>query len=117
MEYTLQKQGWKKQNELKEFLFNHYFENGDNISLKKVLIKLGKEFGLENVEEFMNTSELSADVIKKDKYAKDELDIQYLFFYFILFSGVPFYILNDKIILEGAQPKLAFIQAFNEAMK
>lgn len=116
MEYALEKQGWKKQNELKEFLFNHYFENGDNISLKEVLIKLGKEFGLENVEEFMNSSELSADVIKKDKYAKDELDIQYLLYIFI-FSGVPFYILNDKIILEGAQPKLAFIQAFNEAMK
>lgn len=79
MEYALEKKGWQKQNELKELLFVHYFEKGDNISLKEVLIKIGKEFGLENVEEFINSSELSADVIKKDKYAKDELDIQYIY--------------------------------------
>lgn len=60
MEYVLEKYDWKKQNNMKEAIFEHYFEKGDNISLKSVLIDIGKEEGIDGVEEFMNGSELSS---------------------------------------------------------
>lgn len=44
--------------------------------------------------------------MKQDRYAKEELDIH----------GVPFYIINNKYVLEGAESSNTFLSAFLKAI-
>jgi len=93
------------QTELKKTLFEAYFVEGKNISDTETLLKIVKEVGL-SVEE-------AKSILDEKKY-KDEVrnDISLAQRYGI--QGVPFFILNNKYALSGAQPVEAFVQAFDK---
>jgi predicted DsbA family dithiol-disulfide isomerase len=94
-----------KQQEMKEALMNAYFEQGIDLTQNENLVNIAMELGLDGnaVEAFLNTDELAAEVKLEEKlnYQRG-------------ISGVPFYIINNKYGVSGAQPKEAFLQVFTE---
>ena len=95
-----------KGDQIEERLFKAYFTEGKNTADHATLIQLGKEIGLD------------ADVIKKildgNEYAdKVELDIYEAMQ--IGVRGVPYFVLNDKYAVSGAQASETFLGALNKA--
>jgi len=97
------KQG--KQPEMKEALMSAYFEKGVDLTETKNLIALATQLGMNanDVETFLESEELTAEV-KLEEQLNHKRGI----------SGVPFYIINNKYGVSGAQPTEAFLQVFNE---
>lgn len=93
------------QTKLKEALFEAYFVNGENISDKQTLLKIAGEVGMD--------VEKSEDVLGQKKYAsevKDDINLAQKH----EIQGVPFFIINNKYALSGAQPVTAFVQTFDK---
>lgn len=91
-------------NEAEERLFSAFFTEGKNIADTETLVRLGKDFGLEE-------SELKAS-LEDEKY-KYEItqDIQEA--QNIGVSGVPFFVFDRKYAVSGAQPAEVFLQNLN----
>jgi len=94
-----------KQSEMKEALMNAYFEKGVDLSENQNLVPIAAALGLDgsDVETFLKGNELTIEV-KLEEHRNQQRGI----------SGVPFYIINDKYGVSGAQPTEGFIQAFME---
>ena len=84
---------------------NAYFEKGIDLSENENLVHIATSLGLDGseVESFLKSNELTIEV-KLEEQRNHQRGI----------SGVPFYIINDKYGVSGAQPMEGFIQAFNE---
>lgn len=93
------------QTKLKEELFEAYFVNGENISDKSILLKIADKAGLdvEKAKETLNEKKYATEV-RDDINLAQRYEIQ----------GVPFFIINNKYALSGAQPVDAFVQAFDK---
>lgn len=93
------------QNIVKELLLKGYFTDGKNIDDEDFLFEMGKDAGL-NEEDIRNA--LQSDSIKQEIHEDIEsarkLGIQ----------GVPFFILNEKYSLSGAQPVEVFVEALEK---
>ena len=89
-----------------ERLFKAYFTDGKNMSDHATLIDLGSEIGLDKNEvasmlqgnDFAN--EVHEDIAQAQRYG---------------INGVPFFVLDNKYGISGAQPKEVFQQAFQQA--
>ncbi|ORX86496.1 thioredoxin-like protein [Anaeromyces robustus] len=93
----------KKGDEAVNALFEAVYENGENVSDPKVVARIGKElFGLEESE--WNNDERKKIVRQKDTMAKREMGI----------SGVPYFVINNKYVLHGAQSQHVFFNAFKK---
>ncbi len=94
-----------KQNEAKEAFMKAYFEDGVDLSKTENLLNVASQVGLDRakVEKVLNSEEGLAEVITAEK-----LSVQRGV------SGVPFYILDGKYGISGAQSSDTFIQAFKE---
>ncbi len=98
-----------KGNEAKQRLFKAYFEEGANLGKDGVLIALGKDLNLAEAE---LKNALSSDAyrlkVQGDVNTARQLGV----------SGVPFFVLDGKYSISGAQPtatmKQALAQAFAE---
>ncbi|HTH55235.1 MAG TPA: DsbA family oxidoreductase [Cyclobacteriaceae bacterium] len=94
-----------KQAELKEALMSAYFEKGIDLTKTQNLISIASEHGLdpEVTEQFLNSDSLAAEV-----RLEEQLNYQRGI------SGVPFYIINNKYGVSGAQPAEVFVNALTE---
>lgn len=94
-----------KQAELKEALMSAYFEKGIDLTKTQNLIEIAVAHGLDVNEttQFLNGDELAAEV-KLEEQLNYQRGI----------SGVPFYIINDKYGVSGAQPTEVFVSALTE---
>jgi predicted DsbA family dithiol-disulfide isomerase len=94
-----------KQKEMKEALMSAYFEKGIDLTQKRNLVSLATQQGIRaaDVEAFLNSNDLA-----------NEVKLEEQFNYKRGISGVPFYIVNNKYGVSGAQPTETFIQAFTE---
>jgi predicted DsbA family dithiol-disulfide isomerase len=94
-----------KQPEMKEALMSAYFEKGIDLTQSKNLITIATQLGMsaKEVEAFLKTDELAAEV-KLEEQINHKRGI----------TGVPFYIINNKYGVSGAQPTEAFVQALTE---
>jgi predicted DsbA family dithiol-disulfide isomerase len=94
-----------KQLALVEALFKAYFTDGIDLSKKENLIKVAVLAGLDEkkTEQFLNSDTGTVEV------AMAEQELQRLGI-----TGVPFYIIEDKYGVSGAQPTEAFIKAFED---
>jgi predicted DsbA family dithiol-disulfide isomerase len=92
-----------KQLELVEGLFKAYFTDGVNLSDESNLIDVAVKAGLDRdtVETILQSDAGLKEVVKAEK----ELQAMGV-------RGVPFYIINDKYGISGAQPSETFVQAF-----
>ncbi|CAF1034880.1 unnamed protein product [Rotaria sordida] len=98
--------GEKKQNDLIDVLFRAYFEQEQDLSDHKVLIKLAEEIGFDSnkIKEFLQSDQYKKEVEQEINQSR-EGDI----------SRVPHFRINDRIELSGAQHPPIFIQAFRKA--
>ena len=87
-------------------IFNNYFIQGIDIGDINNLLKIGANHGIKSEElirEFK--SENNKTKIKKMDEIGRKMGI----------NGVPFYIFNEKVLLAGAQPVDALVQALEES--
>lgn len=89
-----------------EALFNAYFTQGKNIDDTATLVQLGVSVGLdaEDVKQVLSTNAY-ADEVHRDIDEARQLGI----------SGVPFFVLNDKYAVSGAQAVEVFAGALEKA--
>jgi len=94
------------QNMVEEKLFAAYFMEGRNISENDVLIHIAKEVGLPEAEVTeMLDSDAYSNAVKKDIEEAEQFGI----------SGVPFFVLDRKYAVSGAQAPAVFLQALQTA--
>jgi predicted DsbA family dithiol-disulfide isomerase len=92
--------------EAEEQLFKAYFTDSKNIDDNEILIELGKEIGLDAAEiKQVLESDAYADDVKHDIDSAQQLGIQ----------GVPFFVLNNKYAISGAQAIPVFEQTLEKA--
>lgn len=89
-----------------ESLFKAYFTEGKNISDRDTLVELGENIGL-NKEEVKQTLESNnyANEVQNDIAEAEALGIR----------GVPFFVLDRKYAVSGAQSADAFVQALERS--
>ncbi|MCD0446074.1 DsbA family oxidoreductase [Glycomyces sp. A-F 0318] len=97
-----------RQNEMVHRLFRAYFTDGLNIADHASLADMAAEVGLDR-DGAMEALKSGAfdDAVEADLRQARELGI----------SGVPFFVLNDKYAVSGAQSVDAFLKALNTAWK
>ena len=97
-----------KQNEAEELLFSAYFTEGKNIDDIETLISIGNKLSL-NTEELRHVlvqNALSSDVEKDIQEAKE-----------IGVRGVPFFVVDRKYGISGAQDVSVFLSTLEKAHK
>lgn len=92
--------------EAEEQLFKAYFTDGKNIDDVNTLVELGKEIGLDTTEvKEALESNAFADEVKHDIAEAQYLGIK----------GVPFFVMNNKYAVSGAQAVPVFEQTLQKA--
>ncbi|POY38950.1 disulfide bond formation protein DsbA [Solitalea longa] len=95
-----------KQDEAKERLLKAYFTEGQDVDSKQVLVKLGEEIGLNTIEieKMLDSDEFGYDV-RVDEQEANHIGVR----------GVPFFVVNRKYGISGAQPLEVFTDTLNKA--
>lgn len=95
-------------NEAEEALFKAHFIEGKNIDDIQTLTQTGVSIGLdENETREILVSDAFAKEVKQDEMQAQEFGI----------SGVPFFVLNNKYAVSGAQSPETFLQALEQTRK
>ncbi|WP_026962796.1 DsbA family oxidoreductase [Alicyclobacillus herbarius] len=89
-----------------ERLFKAYFTDSLHIGDRQVLVQLGVEAGLdkEETEAMLEQGDFTAEV-RADEGEAQELGIH----------GVPFFVINRRYAISGAQPIALFVETLNKA--
>ncbi|WP_410221827.1 DsbA family protein [Pedobacter sp.] len=92
------------QNQAEEALFKAHFTEGKDVNDKGVLLDIASDLGLNRAEaeETLN-KETFAEAVRYDIYESQQIGVR----------GVPFFVLDRKYALSGAQP----VEAFEAALK
>ncbi|QGQ23932.1 DsbA family oxidoreductase [Gimesia benthica] len=89
-----------------EALFRAYFTEGRDIGKREALIDVGSETGLDRqAAESMLDSDEGLDVISNAREMSNQYGV----------DGVPFFIINQKLTLAGAQNSEVFVEVFQNA--
>ncbi len=96
------------QDALKARLFHAYFAEGALMSDHEVLIPLAVEVGLdeERVRALLSSDQFSVEVRQEQALARE-----------IGINGVPFFVIDQRLGLSGAQPPEVLMQAFDRAVE
>jgi predicted DsbA family dithiol-disulfide isomerase len=95
-----------KQDAAKERLLSDHFEHGKDIGSREYLTALGLDLGIGAAElDELFTTDKYADDVRQDFEEGRALGI----------SGVPFFVIDRKYGLSGAQPPAMFSQALAQA--
>lgn len=91
---------------MKERLLSAYFSEGKNVDDFDTLVELGKEISLEEsqIREMLN-SEKFDQAVDQDVYESRQIGVR----------GVPFFVLDRKYGISGAQPDEVFTQNLEKA--
>ena len=89
-----------------EALFQAYFTDGRDLSDRATLAAIAAEAGLDraNVNELL-AGDRGLDVVRAGEEKARSLGV----------SGVPFFVVDGRVALSGAQPPELFLQAFEQA--
>lgn len=95
-----------RQNELEEKLFKAYFTEGKNTADHSTLLQIGKELGMDEKEisEVLNNTTFSNEV-EQDIIEAQQIGVR----------GVPFFVLDRKYAVSGAQESETFLGALTKA--
>ncbi|HEY6503152.1 MAG TPA: DsbA family oxidoreductase [Chitinophagaceae bacterium] len=91
---------------MEEQLFKAYFTEGKNTADHNTLIQLAAEIGLDKdaAEKVLKSNEYE-DAVEQDIYESQQIGVR----------GVPFFVLNDRYAVSGAQATETFLGALNKA--
>ncbi|AMV40154.1 DsbA family oxidoreductase [Planctomyces sp. SH-PL62] len=92
------------QDAVAEALFLAYFTEGRDLADRETLAEIAAGAGLTQVEELL-AGDKGLDVVRAGEEQARHLGV----------SGVPFFVVNGKVALSGAQPPELFLQAFEQA--
>lgn len=95
-----------KDDNAEELLFKAYFTEGKDIGDKSVLAGIGEEIGLDKTEV---EHVLSVGGFEREVNADIDMAAQ------IGINGVPFFVLDNKYAVSGAQPSETFLMALDRA--
>jgi predicted DsbA family dithiol-disulfide isomerase len=93
-----------KQGEAQERVMRAYFTEGVAIGDREQLIALGDELGLDGARAALESDE-HADAVRADEVLAQRIGIQ----------GVPFFVLDRRYGVSGAQPAELLVQALEKA--
>ncbi len=94
------------QDAAEERLFKAYFKEGKNIDDQETLVQLGIDIGLQEDEvRKMLQSDLYAKEVEQDMYEAQQIGVR----------GVPFFVIDRKYAVSGAQPSSVFLGALQRA--
>lgn len=90
---------------LNKKLYESYFVNGKNVASEEHLLELGQSIGIETslIKEMLNSNQYALEV-KRDIEEANRKSIQ----------GVPYFLIDGKQAIRGAQPLNSFVQILNE---
>lgn len=92
--------------EAEERLFKAFFTEGKSIADIKTLTQLGKEIGLDETElQTAFTDDKYAYLVNQDIQEAQQIGVR----------GVPFFVIDRKYAVSGAQPAEAFLQTLEKA--
>lgn len=96
------------QNNAEELLFKAYFTEGKNTADEETLIQLGEELGIK-AEETKATlrSDVFVDEVRSDIEEAQQIGV----------TGVPFFVVNRKYAISGAQESDTFLQMLNKVFQ
>lgn len=95
-----------KDNEAEERLFKAHFILGEHIGDPAVLKKIGEEIGLDGTEvQEMLASDAFTEAVHADEYEAQQIGV----------GGVPFFVLDGKYAVSGAQSSDHFLGALQQA--
>jgi len=91
------------QDKLVEILFRRFFMDGEDLGDKQVLVAAAIEAGLDGdiIKELLD-SDRDLDMVAAEDAQAREMGV----------TGVPFFIIDEKYALSGAQDATAFLQVF-----
>ena len=94
--------------EVTERLMHGYFVEGERIDTEEVLVGIATEAGLDakKTKDMLHSDDFE-DEVKKDIEEAQEIGVQ----------GVPFFVINRKYAISGAQPTEAFVEAFKKIIE
>jgi predicted DsbA family dithiol-disulfide isomerase len=97
-----------KDNQAEEELFKAHFTDGKNIADKNVLLEIAQKIGIDQTlaEEVISTDTFRQNVVS------DQQEAQH-----IGVRGVPFFVINRKYAVSGAQPPEAFLQTLQKTLQ
>lgn len=94
-----------KANDAEELLFHAYFIDGKNVANHEVLVNIAEELGLDTDQaQYVLNSDSFDYEVKQDILEARNIGV----------TGVPFFLLNDKYALSGAQPVDLFVDALTQ---
>ncbi|WP_211749888.1 DsbA family oxidoreductase [Paenibacillus sp. Marseille-Q4541] len=95
-----------KAKEITERLFSAYFEDGEHVGSPEVLVRLAEEVGIDALQaQEVVAGSAYAEEVRRDEKEGAELGIQ----------GVPFFVIDRKYGISGAQPLQVFTDALTQA--
>jgi predicted DsbA family dithiol-disulfide isomerase len=95
-----------RQIQAEEALFNAYFVGAKDIAQQETLISIAEDLGLDKTETFkVLQGDDFAEAVRYDVYESQQLGIK----------GVPYFVIDRKYALSGAQPIEAFKQAITQS--
>ncbi|MBP2005356.1 DsbA family oxidoreductase [Halobacillus andaensis] len=101
-----EKRGLK--NELTEKLFQSVFTSGKDIGDTKTLLEIAGEVGLEADEVLeVLTNNTYGETVRQEEAEAYEIGVQ----------GVPFYVINRKYAISGAQPPEVFVKSLKKVIE
>lgn len=94
-----------KENEMVERLFKAYFTDLKHVANMNTLIELAADVGLDQneVKLLLNSDEFESEVREHEQHAQ-QLGV----------TGVPFYVINRKYSISGAQPSDVFLEVMEK---
>lgn len=96
------------QQEAEEAMFEAHFIAGKDVANKATLIAIAAQIGLEEAEvQSVLESDDFAESVRHDIYESKQIGIQ----------GVPYFVLDRKYALSGAQPIETFVQAITQSFE
>lgn len=94
-----------KGSEAEERLFQAYFIRGEHIGDRAVLTKIAEEIGLDGTEvEKVLAGDAFTEAVHGDEYEAQQIGV----------GGVPFFVLDDKYAVSGAQASAHFLGALQQ---
>jgi len=97
-----------KESELTSRLMSAYFKDGQDLANHETLIALGKEVGLDGAA--------AKKVLADETAFKDVVEAQIREAREVGVSGVPFFVINRKYAVSGAQEEALFLQALEQVL-
>lgn len=95
-----------KQDAFEERMFAAYFTEGEDIANHETLIRLGTSCGLDEAEmRAVLNSDTYADAVRNDQEEAYKVGAR----------GVPFFVIDRRYAVSGAQPAESFLQALQQA--